>query len=356
MLRLLIDLIGRRDAEVPFTESKQKRLGKFQCPSAGQRSQVARRIPPRPRLAIVLAAEYRSCCIMPTPSHDRANHWRGIILVTLSTVTWGTGGLFVRLMPFDLGTIVFWRGVFGTLFILAFILARYGQDAARLFRSVGRSGVALSLFPTATVILFTASVQLTSVANAFTILAALPFFSAAIAWVWIGERPSKLTLVASAIALAGIVIMFRPGAGGPNVGDLLAVLGTISQGIMTVAIRRNPKVEVMPIACLSVFISVVVALPLSQDLLTLAPGDYAMAALYGLVAVALGMMLYMMGSALIPATLSGLIGVLEAPIGALWAWVGVGEVPAPTTIIGGGIVVLSVFGRLLVEQMTVDRR
>jgi drug/metabolite transporter (DMT)-like permease len=301
----------------------------------------------------VQAAEYRSIDVMPTPpSHDRATHTRGIVLVTLSTVTWGTGGLFVRLMPFDLGTIVFWRGVFGTLFVAAFIVARYRQEAVRLFRSMGRSGVVLSLFPTATVILFTAGVQLTSIANAFTILAALPFFSAAIAWVWIGERPSSLTLGASAIALVGIVIMFRPGAGGPNLGDVLAVLGTISQGIMTVAIRRNPKVEVMPIACLSVFISVIVALPLAHDLFALAPRDYAIAALYGLVVVALGMMLYMMGSALIPATLSALIGVLEAPIGALWAWAGVGEVPATTTIIGGGIVVASVAGRLLVEQLT----
>ena len=68
------------------------------------------------------------------------------------------------------------------------------------------------------------------------------------------------------------------------------------------------------------------------------------------------MMLYMMGSALIPATLSALIGVLEAPIGALWAWVGVGEIPATTTMIGGGIVVVSVFGRLLIEQLTTPAR
>jgi drug/metabolite transporter (DMT)-like permease len=288
----------------------------------------------------------------PAHPHDHATHTRGIILVTLSTITWGTGGLFVRLMPFDLGTIVFWRGVFGTLFVAAFILARYGRDAARIFRSIGWPGIGMSLFPTATVILFTAAVQLTSVANAFTILAALPFVSAAIAWVWIRERPSTLTLVASVIALAGIVIMLRPAAGGPNLGDMLAVLGTITQGIMTVAIRRNPRIEVMPIACLSVLISVIVAFPLAHDLLALGPRDYVVAILYGLFAVALGMMLYMMGSALIPATLSALIGVLEAPIGALWAWIGVGEVPATTTMIGGGIVVVSVFGRLLIEQLT----
>ena len=35
------------------------------------------------------------------------------------------GGLFVRLLPYDMWTIVFWRGLFGTLFIGAFVLWRF---------------------------------------------------------------------------------------------------------------------------------------------------------------------------------------------------------------------------------------
>jgi drug/metabolite transporter (DMT)-like permease len=41
---------------------------------------------------------------------------------------------------------------------------------------------------------------------------------------------------------------------------------------------------------------------------------------------------------------------MEAPIGALWAWIGVGEVPAATTLIGGAIVLAAVFGRLMLER------
>jgi drug/metabolite transporter (DMT)-like permease len=41
---------------------------------------------------------------------------------------------------------------------------------------------------------------------------------------------------------------------------------------------------------------------------------------------------------------------MEAPIAALWAWIGVGEVPAATTLLGGSIVLASVFGRLLIER------
>jgi drug/metabolite transporter (DMT)-like permease len=62
------------------------------------------------------------------------------------------------------------------------------------------------------------------------------------------------------------------------------------------------------------------------------------------------MMLYVIGSALIPATLSVLINTMEAPIGALWAWLVIAEVPANSTFIGGAIVLAAVFGRLLLER------
>ncbi|MCF1710332.1 DMT family transporter [Tabrizicola sp. J26] len=77
--------------------------------------------------------------------------------------------------------------------------------------------------------------------------------------------------------------------------------------------------------------------------------EYLVAAGFGLVPMTLGMMLYVIGSALIPATLSALIGTMEAPMGALWAWIGVGEVPAATTLIGGAIVMAGVFGRVLYD-------
>jgi drug/metabolite transporter (DMT)-like permease len=271
----------------------------------------------------------------------------------LSTITWGTGGLFVRLLPFDLGTIIFWRGLFGTAFVVAFLLFRFGSATFGMLRGIGGKGVFISLCSAATIILFTAGVQHTSVANAFTVLATLPFFSAAIAWLWIGERPSGLTIAASVIALVGILIMFRPTSGGPNIGDLLAVLGTVAQAVTTVAIRRSHHhVEMLPVACFAIFLSVLIAIPLAENLWGLGTQDYLIAAAFGLIAVALGMVLFMIGSAMIPATLSALIGTLEAPIGALWAWVGVGEVPATTTFIGGTIVFFSVFGRLLLEQLS----
>jgi drug/metabolite transporter (DMT)-like permease len=262
---------------------------------------------------------------------------------------WGMGGLFMRLLPLDLWTIVFWRGAFGTIFIGAYAWFRFGPALWETILKAGVDGVIVTVSIAAAIILFPAAIQHTSVANAFMILAALPFITAAIAWVWLRERLSTATLIASAVALSGVFIMVGPSAGGPRLGDGLAVAGTVAQAVATVAIRRNPNMPMLPMAWTAVILSVVVALPLAEHIWDLTSRDYLVAVGFALGPMTLGMMLYVIGSALIPATMSALIGVAEAPIGALWAWAGVGEAPTVSTIIGGSIVLASVVGRLSID-------
>jgi drug/metabolite transporter (DMT)-like permease len=280
----------------------------------------------------------------------RARHREGILLVLLATVAWSAGGLFTRLLPFDLWTIVAWRGVFGTLFIGTYVLWRYGRDTLGTIRRMGRMGAFITLCSTAAITLFVPAFQRTSVANAFTIYAALPFIAAGISWFWLRERPTARTLLASAVAMAGIAVMLGPSAEGPRLGDLLAILATTATALLTVSIRKSRHIEMVPVACLANILSVLVAAPLAAHLFDLTPRDYLVAAGFGLVPMTMGLMLYVIGSALIPAALATLINTMEAPFGAFWAWIGIGEVPATTTFIGGAIVLASVFGRLVLER------
>ena len=285
----------------------------------------------------------------------RGQHVQGIILITFSVTAWGSGGLFTRLLPFDMWTIVFWRGAFGGAFIGLFVLWRYGRSGADIILSIGAVGVLAVLCLTCTITVMVPAIQHTSVANAMTILATVPFFTAAVSWIWLRESPSVLTLVASVVVIVGVVIMVGPSAGGPKFGDWLAVMATATQAVMTVAIRRNQHVEMVPVAMLSAMLSSLIALPLAAHLFDLNVRDYAVAAGFGMVPMTLGMMLYVIGSAMIPATLTALISTIEAPIGTIWAWIGVGEKPATTTLIGGGIVLSAVIGRLLVEKYFEER-
>jgi drug/metabolite transporter (DMT)-like permease len=275
----------------------------------------------------------------------------GAVLVGFSALVWASGGLFVRLLPYDLWTIVFWRGCFAILFIGLALLWRHRGEALALMRGIGPTGVIAVLGTTVTITIFPAAFQHTSVARAMTIYAGAPFFTAAVAWIWLREPPSRATLLASAMVAIGILVMVGPGSGGPRLGDGLAALGTLAMAVMTVAIRRGGgEVKMLPVALLAMALSVAVALPLAEHLSDLTPRDLAVAAGFGLGPMTLGIVVYMIGSALIPSSLAALIGTVEAPAGALWAWLGVGEVPGATTFAGGGIVLAAVIGRLLLGR------
>ena len=276
--------------------------------------------------------------------------FRGIMLVSASSIVWGMGGLFTRMLPFDLWTIIFWRGIFATVFVGIYTYFRFGSDLPLKIRTAGFIGPLVCLCLLATITLFPAAFLFTTVAKAFMILAALPFVTAAIAWVWLGEKPSPLTIGASLIAAFGVSIMVGPTAGGPNFGDALAAAGTITQATATVAIRRSPNVTMLPMVWLAQILSVLLAYPLAQHLWDLTARDYVVAAGFGLLPMTLGIALFVAGSALIPASLTALIGIAEGPIGGAWAWLGVGEVPGNTTIVGGAVVVAAVIGRVLLEK------
>lgn len=289
---------------------------------------------------------------MSNPASDSASgqHRLGVVIVLLSTIVWASAGLFVRLLPFDIWSIIVWRNAFAVVFVGSFVFWRFGWKTLEMIRMLGLPGALATAFSAATIILFPAAFQHASVGNVVTIYASLPFVTAAIAWLWYRERPSVATLVAGAVALLGIFVMVGPSSAGPRLGDLLAFLSAVSMALLTLTIRRYSHIEMLPVALLSIIVSGLIAWPLAGQLGDFGHRDLVVAAGFALFPLTLGMMLYVIGSALVPSTLATLIQTLEAPFGVLWAWIGVGEVPPLATVIGGALVLSGVFGRLLYDR------
>jgi len=286
---------------------------------------------------------------MLSPRTEKQKSHLGLMLVLFATIAWASAGLFVRLLPFDIWSIIVWRNLFAVLLVGSFVLWRFGWKTLTAIRNLGIPGSVATACCTATIILFPAAFQHASVGNVVTIYASLPFVTAAIAWLWLREHPSVPTLIAGGLALAGIAIMVGPTAGGPKLGDLLSLLSTVSMALLTLIVRRNNHIEMLPVVLLSIVISGFIALPFAGQLMEFGNRDLAVAAGFAFVPLTLGLMLYVIGSALIPATLAALIQTLEAPFGMFWAWIGLGEVPPVETIVGASVVLAGVFGRLFYD-------
>lgn len=281
---------------------------------------------------------------------DDAARSAGSLAVAVAAIAFSTAGLFTRLIAADVWTMLFWRGLFGGLLILAYIVWRERANTGAAFAAVGRAGLVTASCSTVATICFVAALRETTVADVTIIYATAPFIAAVIAWAWVREYPPRATLAACFLALIGVVIMGGgPLSTGHALGDLLALAMTALMALMMVVIRENRRVSMLPATCLSAFACAVAVVPLAHPM-AVTRLDLFLLALFGTVQFGTGLLLLTIGGRRIAATRASLLANLELPFAPLWVWLAFNEVPSRLTCIGGGIVLVAVLMDAAADQ------
>jgi drug/metabolite transporter (DMT)-like permease len=273
--------------------------------------------------------------------------WLGGLLIVTSAVAFSLAGFFTRLIPLDAWTLLFWRGIYGGLFIAGAIVWLHGRGTLAAIRAIGRAGLLVAACSTVATICFINALQRTSVADVMVINATTPFFAAAIAWLWTRERERPITLAASVAAVLGVALTFDGALpAGRLFGNLLALIMTILIATMMVIIRRRRDTPMLPAACLSAFALAPAVAPFATP--SAGFGDnFIYLVLFGAAQFGVGLLLLTLGTRLISATRSALIGSLESPLAPFWVWVAFGEAPSLMTCVGGGVVMAAVVTDML---------
>jgi drug/metabolite transporter (DMT)-like permease len=280
----------------------------------------------------------------------------GIALVAAAAVAWSTAPFFVRLLPFDAFTILFWRGLFAGCGITVFLVLLQGRSALKDFTRLKRGGLLFAVLSAAGMLLFIPSLQLTSVANVAIILATAPFASAALAWVWFREAPRGRTVVAIAVAVLGVAISVGGASTASDIrGLLVAGLMMLAIAGMTVAARRYRDTPLIAAAALSNFLGSAVCLMFAPNITSVSVHHLIILAAFGVLQVALGLTFFVLGSRHIRAAQSALIATLETPLMPFWVWLAFHDAPTAGQLAGGaivlGAVVADILGDLRAQQL-----
>ena len=246
-------------------------------------------------------------------------------------------------------------GLFSTLFLLSVGSALHRRGTATMFRSLDAAGWLAAGFSTAAMFCYLAALRNTTVADVAIIYGTAPFVTAGIAVLVLGERSTRVTLLCSALALAGVVAMFRGSHFPRDVGgDLLAFAMTVFMALMIISIRRSGSAPSLPIAALSSLASSLLAAPLAH--LAQPSGlQIAELALFGVGQLGLGLLLLTAGSRRLPASRVALVGGLDVPLAPVWVWLAFGETPTAATIAGGLAVIAAVVLNTLLSTPRHDR-
>ena len=284
------------------------------------------------------------------PQADR-QHRKGVALIIAAAVAWSTAPFFTRLLQYDSWTILFWRGLFGGGFIALFLVLTQGVRGVRSLIAMKPNAWLVALLSTLGMVNFIPALQLTNVANVAIIIAAQPFAVAAIAWLWLREAASPRTLLASFVALAGIVVIVSGAAGIADYrGIALACLMLLAISAMTVAIRRYRDSSMVAAAAMSNFLGSLVSIPFAQKIGAVSQADLVVLAMFGLFQVGLGLTFFSVGSRYLPSGQASLIATLETPLMPFWVWLAFQEVPSIRALVGGALVMGAVIFEITAEN------
>ena len=271
-------------------------------------------------------------------------------VVLFAGLLWSFGPLVVRYMNDP--HLVPWQYIFGrglTIFILLnlYLYFEEGTNFYKNYKRIGKSGLIGGIGLGIAMISFIYSITNTSAAITLLCLAAMPFFTALLAFLFLKEKISLNVWISIIIASIGIIIMAIGNTEKNSlIGFIFGITSSIGFSVFSVTLRwrkETPKFTTVAVAGLFCFIFAAFMILIKNQQFFSTSYNSTMFSLHGTL-VCLGLILYSIGSKAIPAAELTLLSLTEVIGGIFWVWLpflGINEVPSTNTIIGGFLIFIS---------------
>ena len=274
-----------------------------------------------------------------------------ITIILLAGILWSFGPYVVRhidqpeTVPWQY---LFTRGIVIFILLNTFLFFEEGTEFLKNYLKIGLAGIIGGIGLGTAMITFIWSITNTTAAVTLLCLAAMPFITALLGFLFLKEEVSFNVWVAIAIATIGIIIMaFETTAKNTIEGLLFGLVSALGFSIFSVSLRwkkDTPKFTTVAIAGIfCAIVSFVMIIILDQQIFSTSKNQ-ALFSLHGTF-VCLGLILYSMGSKIIPAAELTLLSLTEVIGGIFWVWIpilGINEIPSNNTIIGGFFIFMSI--------------
>ena len=274
-----------------------------------------------------------------------------IPVVLFAGLLWSFGPLVVRHM--DQPGLVPWQYIFArglTIFIVLnlYLYFEEGKNFYKNYLRIGVSGLIGGCGLGVAMVTFIYSITNTTAAITLLCLAAMPFFTALLGFLFLKERISFNVWIAIIIATIGIIIIALGNTEKNSViGLIFGMTSSIGFSVFSVSLRwrkETPKFTTVAIAGLFCVCISLTFIAINESTILSTSYNGALFSLHGTI-VCMGLILYSIGSKAIPAAELTLLSLTEVIGGIFWVWLplfGINEIPSSNTIIGGFFLFMSI--------------
>ena len=283
---------------------------------------------------------------------DLKNPKVAIPIVLLAGIFWSFGPYVVR--HIDQPQLVPWQYLFTRGLVIFFLLNIYlfleeGLDFYKNYLKIGFSGLIGGMGLGVAMITFIWSISNTTAAVTLLCLAAMPFMTALLGFLFLREKISPTVWIAIFVAAFGIIVMaFGNKQENTLIGLIFGLVSAFGFSIFSVSLRwrkETPKFTTVALAGFFCFLFSSAMISINDANFLSSSKNETLFATHGTI-VCLGLILYSIGSKAIPAAELTLLSLTEVIGGIFWVWLplfGINEVPDTNTIIGGFFLFMSLF-------------
>ena len=270
------------------------------------------------------------------------NHLKGLLIAFFGIVILTPDAVLVRLADSDSWTVLFWRGIFVATGIIIILLITYRSKAVNELINIGKEGVLIGLLTALGGTSFILAIHYTSIAKTLVIISISPIMVAIVSWMMLKEKPALYTWISMIIVFFGIYVVMSGDTSGVNLlGNLFALLSVVIGGFSFTLLRKYKNVNMVPamavngfaIAIIGFIVADSLVLPI-QSILYLFSSGVVLAVSFSLITIA---------PRYIPAPEVAMFFPLGTVLGTLMAWIVVKEQPSSNALIGGSIVIVTLF-------------
>ena len=270
------------------------------------------------------------------------NHLKGLLIAFFGIVILTPDAVLVRLADSDSWTVLFWRGIFFAAGIIVILLITYRSKAVNELINIGKGGVLIGLLTALGGTSFILAIHYTSIAKTLVIISISPIMVAIVSLIMLKEKPALYTWLSMIIVFIGIYIVMAGDKSGMNLmGNLFALTSVIVGGFSFTLLRKYKNVNMVPAMAVNgiaiAFIGFVFADSLvlsSQSMLYILASGIVLAVSFSLITIA---------PQYIPAPEVAMFFPLGTVLGTLMAWIIIKEEPSGNALIGGSIVIITLF-------------
>ena len=274
-------------------------------------------------------------------------HLKGLLMSVFAVVILSPDSVLIRLVEeaspeVDSWTVLFWRGLLYAVGVSLLVFMKFGTKTIDEFKNIGKGGLVIGFFSGISTGTFVFAIVYTSIANALVIISTGPIMIAIVAWFLLKEKSSVITWTSMIIVFIGIYIVMSGSFGGKNlVGDFFALITAVMMGFTFTLTRKYKHINMVPVNAIGGLIAALIAFVMANQISVPAEVVGYIIAMGAILSISFS--LITIAPRYMPAAEVGMIMPLETVLGSLIAWYFISEVPSTNAIIGGTIVIVTLF-------------